>query len=203
MTLLTTLARTAACMAVAAVLLAGPFVGEAAAQSLDKGDGIHTESWFLNDSFLILAEDVADAAAEGKQLVVIWEQPGCGSCEQLHKVNLQDPAVRRYLEEHFHVMSMNMFGEVEVTDVDGAAMPEKDLAYKQRINFTPTTVFYGTDGQEVFRLPGYFSPYYWLAGFVYVAEKGYEDAEHRGMFPRWTAANREHLVSIYGAEPES
>jgi|GEM_PF-845589 len=194
-----TLFRTLLTAAMALVLIGGPAV----AATLDKGDGIHTESWFKNDSFLVLAEDVAEAAAKGKLLAVIWEQQGCGSCQKLHDVNLQDEAVKAYLQKNFEVMSMNMYGEVEVTDFDGEKLPEKDLAFKQQINFTPTTVFFDETGKEVFRLPGYFSPYFWMAGFVYVAEKGYADPEHRGMFPRWTKANRDRLIKAYGSEPES
>ncbi|MFA7431013.1 MAG: thioredoxin family protein [Rhodospirillaceae bacterium] len=190
--------RTIAAAAVMAVaLLVAP-----TAQAMDKGDGIHTESWFKNDSFLVLAEDVAEAAAKGKLLAVIWEQQGCGSCQRLHDVNLKDEAVKGYLQKHFDVMTMNMYGEVEVTDFDGEKLPEKDLAFKQQVNFTPTTIFFDETGKEVFRLPGYFSPYFWMAGFVYVTEKGYADPEHRGMFPRWTKANRDLLVKTYGSEPE-
>lgn len=175
----------------------------AAAETLDKGDGIHTEDWFHNQSFGDLRDDVAEAAAEGKLLAVVWEQQGCGSCERLHEVNFQDPALRAYLEKHFRMMTLNMYGEVGMTDIDGEELAEKDLAAKSMVNFTPTTIFYDAAGAEVFRLPGYFSPYYYLAGFVYAVEKGYEDPETRGMFARWAKARRDHLVQIYGSEPKS
>lgn len=174
----------------------------AGAKTIDRGDGIHSEDWFKNDSFLELSDDVAQAAQAGKGMVLIWEQPGCGSCQRLHDVNLQDPAVRAYLETHFDVMTMNMYGEQEVTAIDGTKMPEKDAAAESMINFTPTTVFLDETGKEVFRLPGYFQPFYWLAGFVYVHEKGYDDPEHRGMFPRWLKANRAKVVKAYGSDPK-
>ncbi|MGC2854758.1 thioredoxin family protein [Novispirillum sp. DQ9] len=192
------LLRLFAAAALAVALAAAP----SPASAMDKGDGIHTEAWFKNDSFLVLADDVAEAAAKGKLLAVIWEQEGCGSCQKLHDVNLKDAPVKAYLQQHFDVMTMNMYGEVEVTDFDGQKLPEKDLAFKQQVNFTPTTIFFDETGKEVFRLPGYFSPYFWMAGFVYVKEKGYADPEHRGMFPRWTKANRDALVKAYGSDPE-
>lgn len=187
----------------AAALAASLAVAPLPALAMDKGDGIHTESWFKNDSFLILADDVAEAAAKGKLLAIIWEQEGCGACQRLHDVNLQEEPVKAYLQQHFDLMTMNMYGEMEVTDFDGEKLPEKDLAFKQQVNFTPTTIFFDETGKEVFRMPGYGAPFFWLAAFVYVNEKGYADAEHRGMFPRWTKANRDTLVKAYGSEPES
>lgn len=185
-----------------AALGAFALVGSAMAETLDKGDGIHTEDWFQNQSFGDLRDEVAEAAAKGKLLAVVWEQQGCGSCARLHEVNFQDPAVRAYLDKHFTVMTLNMYGEVGMTDTDGEALPEKDLAAKAMINFTPTTVFYDETGAEVFRLPGYFAPYFYLSGFVYVAEKGYADPDMRGMFARWAKVRRDHLVEIYGSEPK-
>lgn len=193
------LSRLLSAAAVAVSLATAPL----SASAMDKGDGIHTESWFKNDSFLILADDVAEAAAKGKLLAIIWEQEGCGACQRLHDVNLQEEPVKAYLQQHFDLMTMNMYGEMEVTDFDGEKLPEKDLAFKQQVNFTPTTIFFDETGKEVFRMPGYGAPFFWLAAFVYVNEKGYADAEHRGMFPRWTKANRDTLVKAYGSEPKS
>ncbi len=167
-----------------------------------RPDGIHTEPWFLNQSFMLLKEDLDEAVADGKKgLVLIWEQEGCGSCERTHEVNFAKKSLVDYISKNFAVMSMNMYGEVMVTDFDGEKMPEKNLAQKMRVNFSPTTVFFNEKGEEVFRIPGYFKPFYYLAGFVYVAEKGYDDPDHRGMFPRWLKAHREQVQAIYGGPP--
>lgn len=186
----------------AALTAASLAFAPAGAKTLDKGDGIHTEDWFKNTSFGDLGEDVAEAAGQGKLLAVVWEQEGCGSCKRLHEVNFQDAAVRRYLEANFDLMTLNMYGETEVSAPGGEAMPEKDLAADLAINFTPTTIFYDETGKEVFRVPGYSPPRFYLAAFIYVKEEGYKDPEHRGMFARWTKANRAKLDRIYG-KPES
>lgn len=174
----------------------------AQAETLDKGDGIHTEDWFNNQSFGNLGDEVAAAAADGKLLAVVWEQQGCGSCQRLHEVNFQDPAVRRYLEDNFMLMTMNMYGETDVSAPGGETMPEKDLAADLAINFTPTTIFYDATGKEVFRMPGYSPPFFYMAAFAYVTEEGYKDPEHRGMFARWVKANRKKLEDIYGGPPK-
>ncbi len=183
-------------LAALAVVLSAPLAGQA--ETLPRGDGIHTEDWFKTTSFGDLGEDVAEATAAGKRLAVIWEQEGCGSCRRLHEVNFQDPAVRAYLEQHFDLLTLNMYGETEVTAPGGTPMAEKDLAAELAINFTPTTIFYDAAGQEVFRVPGYSPPRFYLAAFLFVTEEGYKDPEHRGLFARWVKANRARLDEIYG-----
>ena len=101
------------------------------AQALElRSDGIHTESWMKSMTFLDLGEDLAEAQAQGKGLVVIFEQPGCGSCKRLHEVNFQDPALVDYLTRHFDFIQINMYGANLVTDFDGEELSEKALARK-------------------------------------------------------------------------
>lgn len=186
-------------LAAFALIVAAP----AAAAPIHREDGIHTESWFNNQSFMVLKDETQDAAAAKKKgLVLIWEQPGCGSCLKLHDVNFQQKPLIDYIGQNFTVMTMNMFGEVIVTDFDGETLPEKDLAFKHKVSFTPTTIFFDETGKEVFRMPGYFSPYFYLAGYVFVAEGGPADAASRGMFPRWLQANQAKAKAAYGREPE-
>lgn len=187
----------------ASLLLVAAIAWPASAATIHREDGVHTEDWFNNQSFMELKEDARDAAAQEKGFVVIWEQPGCGSCQRLHEVNFQHPRLIDYIGRRFSVMVMNMFGEVPVTDFDGEVMPEKDLAFKHKVSFTPTTIFFDADGNELFRMPGYFNPYFYLAGFVFVAERGFADEATRGMFPRWLQANGPKVRAAFGGAPGS
>ncbi|MBW7850931.1 MAG: thioredoxin fold domain-containing protein [Rhodospirillales bacterium] len=187
----------------ASLLLVAAIAWPASAATIHREDGVHTEDWFNNQSFMELKEDARDAVAQEKGFVVIWEQPGCGSCQRLHEVNFQHPKLADYIGRRFSVMVMNMFGEVPVTDFDGEVMPEKDLAFKHKVSFTPTTIFFDADGKELFRMPGYFNPYFYLAGFVFVAERGFADEATRGMFPRWLQANGPKVRAAFGGGPGS
>ncbi len=154
-------------------------------------EGLHIQPWFKN-SFLDLAEDVEEAAAENKQLVIFWEQRGCPYCREMHRVNLRIPEIVDYIKENFVVLQLNLWGDKEVTDFDGEVTTEKKLARKYRVQFTPTLQFFpagaGTKtkkpGQdvEVWRLLGYWKPFHFLNSFVYVYEKGYETEPN---FQRW------------------
>ena len=78
-----------------------------------------------------------------------------------------------------------MFGDVEVTDFDGEALPEKDMVRKWGMLFTPTMVFLPEtveDGQSaaqaaIATVPGAFGPGTTFGMLKWVAEKGYEGDE--------------------------
>ena len=89
-------------------------------------DGLHKATW-MRDTFKDLNEDLAEATAEGKRLIILVEQRGCIYCKKMHEEVFVVPEVAYYIEEHFFVVQINMFGDVEVTDFDGTTLPEKDM----------------------------------------------------------------------------
>jgi len=147
-----------------------------------RDDGFHTQPWMKSLTFLDLKEDLAEAHKKGKGLVILFEAPGCGSCKKLHEINFQKPELVKFITRHFDVMQINIFGDNEVTNFDGKVINEKKLAQKLGIHFTPTTVFYGKKGKELFRMPGYLSPKFYKKGFDYVLDGG---PQRKILFPHW------------------
>lgn len=182
-------------VAFALALLAGPTVAGATGDLLPEpelgDDGLHKQPWF-QDTFLDLADDLEEASGQGRQLVIIWEQKGCPYCRATHEINFRIPRIVDYVKENFFVLQMNLWGDREVTDFDGEAISEKELARKYRILFTPTFQFFpdsldearGKPGDdiEVLRIPGYFKPFHFYFLFRYAHEKGYESELS---FQRW------------------
>jgi len=154
-------------------------------------EGMHVQPWFKN-TFLDLREDMADAAKEGKQLVIFWEQKGCPYCREMHRVNLRIPEIVKYIRANFNIIQLNLWGDREVTDLDGKVTTEKKLGRKYRVQFTPTLQFFPkklAEGSkkpghevEVWRLLGYWKPFHFLNTFRYVKEKGYDSEPN---FQRW------------------
>lgn len=144
-------------------------------------DGLHEQTWFTQ-TFLDFKEDIADAAADGKRVAVFIEQRGCPYCREMHEVNLQDTRISSFIQEHFTVVQLNLWGARETTDLDGASLEERDLARKWRVNFTPTIVFLPTPEEaasgttEVARMPGYFKPFHFMSMFEFVQSGAYQDA---------------------------
>ena len=170
------LAATAALLAPASVASATT-VGE---------DGLHKEDWFAL-TFKDVAEDIETAKEEGKRLVLIFEQRGCIYCREMHEKILSDPEVSGFIKENFKVVQYNMFGDEEVTDLDGEVLSEKTAARKWGYVFTPTMVFMPEEVPEegmsaakaaVATMPGAFGKLTFLNMFRWVHEKGYEKEEH-------------------------
>ncbi len=165
---------------VAACLLATP----AAAAEIGE-DGLHKQPW-MPVTFKDMTEDLETAADEGKRLAVIFEQRGCIYCKELHETVFSDPEVADYIKDNFMVVQINLFGDEEVTDFDGEALPEKEMAQRWGVVFTPTILFMpdevpaeGTaSAAAVSTMPGAFGKYTTLHMFQWVAEKGYESGEH-------------------------
>lgn len=148
-------------------------------------DGLHKQDWF-SLTFRDVAEDIAAAKQEGKRLVMIFEQRGCIYCAKMHEELLSDPEVSDFIKANFKVVQYNMFGDEEVTDLDGEVLTEKSAARKWGYLFTPTLVFLPEDAPDglnvaeaaVATMPGAFGKWTFLNMFRWVAEKGYDGDEH-------------------------
>lgn len=148
-------------------------------------DGLHKEDWF-SLTFKDVAEDIQAASDEGKRLVLFIEQRGCIYCAKMHEELLADPEVADYIKANFKVVQYNMFGDEEVTDLDGEVLTEKTAARKWGYVFTPTMVFLPDTVPEgksvseaaVATMPGAFGKWTFLDMFQWVREKGYERDEH-------------------------
>lgn len=168
-----------------AVFLLATFLGAAPANANVGEDGLHKQDWF-STSFRDIAEDIAEAKAEGKRLVIIFEQRGCIYCRAMHETLFSDPEVSNYIKANFKVIQYNMFGDEEVTDTDGEVLSEKTAARKWGYIFTPTLVFLpeiveqGKSVPEiaVSTMPGAFKKWTFLNMFKWVREKGYKGDEH-------------------------
>jgi thioredoxin-related protein len=119
-------------------------------------------AWFT-PSFLDIREDVAEAAKEGKRLMIYFHQDGCPYCKRLDEVNFRDPAIVDKMRRHFLSIDVNIFGDREVTWTDGRRMPEKQFAALLKIQFTPTLVFFDEKGEIAHRMNGYLPPDKFLA----------------------------------------
>lgn len=148
-------------------------------------DGLHKPDW-LRDTFRDMREDLTEANAEGKRLMIIWEQRGCIYCKKMHEEVFPDPQIDALIRENYFVVQMNLFGDVEVTDFDGTVLPEKDMAVRWGVVFTPTMMFMPEEVPEgktaaqaaVVSMPGAFGKGTTRALFMWVHDHGYESGEH-------------------------
>ncbi|WP_264210041.1 thioredoxin family protein [Leisingera thetidis] len=154
-------------------------------------DGLHKTPW-MRDTFKDLREDLEEASAEGKRLALIFEQRGCIYCTKMHEEVFPRPDISQYIEDNFFVVQLNLHGDIEVTDFDGETLPEKEMARKWGMLFTPTILFLPEEvsttatapGAAVAVMPGAFGAGTTLDMFTWVNEKRYA-AENDEDFQRY------------------
>jgi thioredoxin-related protein len=182
-----------------AVLFAAPAVLAQSAGEQDSGD--HTgkplgeylgakltthPDWF-KQSFLEFEEDIAEAAAEGKRLILYFHQDGCPYCNLLVEHNFTDSVLGDKVQEHFDLVAINLWGDREVVQVGGRQFTEKTLAEALNVDFTPTLLFFAEDRDVVLRLDGYLPPEEFEVALNYVINR----LEDQQTFTQYLAANRE------------
>lgn len=129
---------------------------------------VQKPEWF-KASFLDLREDVAEAAAEGKRVMLYFYQDGCPYCEKLINTNFAQRDIVTKTREHFDVIAINMWGDNAVTDLQGRGGSEKQFSVGLKVQFTPTLLFLDEQGGVALRVNGYYPPHKFMTALDYVA----------------------------------
>lgn len=148
-------------------------------------DGLYDEPW-IRETFKDLREDLADANAEDKRLMILIEQRGCIYCTKMHEEVFSDPAIAQLISDNYFVVQINMFGDIPVTDFDGTELPEKEMVNRWGAMFTPTMIFLPEEVEEgataakasVANMPGAFGKGTTTALLEWVRDHGYESGEN-------------------------
>ena len=157
--------------------------------------------WF-KQSFLEFEDDIAEAAEEGRRLMLYFHQDGCPYCNKLVEHNFTDAVLGEKVRRHFDVVAINMWGDREVVQVGGRPFTEKTLAEALNVNFTPTLLFFNEDRKVVLRLDGYLPPAEFDQALDYVADR----KESAGTYAEYLAGKQRgsatgDLISLPGALP--
>jgi len=122
--------------------------------------------WFAM-SFLDIRDDVSEAAAADKRVILYFFQDGCPYCKKLLNTNfsLQDTVEKT--RANYEIIAINMWGD---RDFDGKETTEKEFAKSLGIMFTPTLLFLNEEPNIVLRLNGYYPPHKFNAALDYAAE---------------------------------
>ncbi len=148
--------------------------GPAAAQPQPSPHAIDIPRWFSN-SLLDFKDEIPEAAREGKRVMVYFGQDGCPYCKALMKASFGPGPIADKTRQHFVAIAINLWGDAPVTWIDGTQTTEKALARQLAVQFTPTLLFFDTDGHLVLRLNGYLPPERLTHVLDYVIER--RDAE--------------------------
>lgn len=171
-------------------LIALPQAAFSAQKKAEFFGGIETEypAWF-KDSFLDLREDLGEAKNAGKRLVIFFHQAGCPYCNALVERNFAQKDIAEKAQKNFDIITINMWGDRPVTNVDGQHYTEKTFAEKLKVQFTPTVIFFDEQGKVALRINGYHSPQRFNLDLDYVAQRKEKDTAYRDfMRANWPAS---------------
>lgn len=125
-----------------------------------------------------------------RHLVVLFEQRQCGDCDELHQDILRRREVGLALT-NLDVAQLDMFSTDLIQAVDGREMPARDWARELNVRYSPTLVFFDTDGKEVFRTEAYLKSFHIHGALDYVATIAYRA---QPSFQRFLQKRREALL---------
>jgi len=144
-------------------------------------DGLHIQPWFQETAGDVRL-DLMAAAAEQKDMIILFEQEGCVYCIRLHNENFTKPEIVDLITSSFLVFQMDMVGADAIIGFDGEKVTEAQLARKWGVTTTPTTIVLLSQNPsagslkeaEVFRLPGYLKSFEYLSVIDYFASGAFE-----------------------------
>jgi thioredoxin-related protein len=160
--------RTARAWAARVLLALGALCGATLAPAQAPSPrAIDVPPWFL-DSFLDIADEAATVAKNGKRLMLYFGQDGCPYCSELMQTSFTQKDIVDKTRTHFEVVALNIFGDREVTWIDGQRFSEKAFARHLKVQFTPTLLFLDEQGRVTTRLNGYWPPHRFSSALDYV-----------------------------------
>jgi thioredoxin-related protein len=130
---------------------------------------VEKPDWF-KVSFLDLYEDISEAAANQKRVMLYFYQDGCPYCKKLLQDNFGQRAIADKTRKYFDVVPINIWGDREVT-IGDKVVTEKQFAETLKVQYTPTLIFFDEKTKVVYRANGYYPPEKFVSVLDYVGQK--------------------------------
>ncbi|NKN34522.1 thioredoxin family protein [Marichromatium bheemlicum] len=154
-------------------------------------------TWF-KESFLEITEDVAEASAAGRHLILFMEMNGCPYCDKMVEENFKHAPYRDFIRAHFDVIALNVKGDREVAITPETRLPEKRLAEFYEVNATPTLIFLDATNTPVVKIGGYRNPEDFKRILDYVSTHAYAEQS----LAAYLRSHREHDRYQLRAHPQ-
>lgn len=112
---------------------------------------IRDAAQFFDDSFNDMKEELETAKADGKKgLLMMFEMDECPFCQRMKSTVLNRSDIQDYYKENFRIITVDIEGDVELTNFKGDATTQKDFSLKEfRVRATPVFQFMGLDGEPI------------------------------------------------------
>ena len=147
---------------------------------------------FFNETWGDFKEELANAREQGKKgILVFFEMDECPFCHYMKKNVINQEDVQAYYQKHFLNFSVDIEGDVEMTNLKGQKTRQKDFAFKEfRVRATPVIMYFDLDGKPIHRHTGK------TAGkeeFMWIGEYIVDGHYKKGPFTRFKREKRKQL----------
>ena len=134
--------------------------------------------YFFNETWGDFKEELENAKHQGKKgILFFFEMDECPFCHYMKTNVLNQPEVQAYYRKHFLLFPVDIEGDVEITNLKGKTMKQKDFAFKEnRVRATPVFAFFDLNANRIHRHIGKTNgveEFMWMG--EYVAEGAYKE----------------------------
>ena len=128
---------------------------------------LHDEPFFMR-----APHDLARSRKGGRPLAVFFEQKECAACDELHGKTLKRKSMLPLFRK-FDIVRLELFGQGRVVTPDARQSTEDRWARELNVAYTPSIIFFDSQGKEILRVEGYVRPFHLESSFAYVASGAY------------------------------
>ena len=86
-----------------------------------------------------------------RPLIVFFEQADCHACDVLHTGPMRRPAIRDLIDQ-FDNVQLGIWDDTPVITPDGKRLTAREWSEQLQLFYTPTLLFFGSNGEEILRL---------------------------------------------------
>ncbi len=132
-------------------------------------------AWF-KQSFLDIAEDVAEANEADKHVLLFFQLNGCPYCDRMLRESFEREPLSSLIRTHFDAISINVRGDREIAFNEDIQVTEKELSEILAVYSTPAILFLDENNRTVARVNGYRAPERFRQVLEYVSTRAYRDS---------------------------
>jgi thioredoxin-related protein len=111
--------------------------------------------YFFDQKLGDFKSDLAAAKKDGKTgILLMFEQEECPWCHRMKDTVLNQSEVQDYYKKHFLIFSIDIKNDIAMVDFKGKDTTEKAFAAENRVRATPAFMFFGLDGNPMYRFTG-------------------------------------------------
>ena len=105
---------------------------------------------FFDEAFDDYQQELTIAKENGKQgILIMYEMENCPFCARMKATVLNHGNIQDYFHKNFRIMSVDIDGDIEITNFKGDSTTQKDFSLKNRVRATPVFQFFDLDGKPL------------------------------------------------------